>query len=68
MSFRNVLESVPDAYDDFIDGLESDYLDDPDGQEDLTKWIIDHPQAKTEEVLAYIAGIDLDWELYDDEE
>ena len=63
MGFRQVLESVPDAYSDFVDGLESDYMDDPEGQEDIIHWITEHPDAKTEEVLAYIAGIELDWEL-----
>ena len=68
-SLREVLEKVPDAYEDFVDGMCSEFHDDPEGQENLINWIKQNPDASTEQVLAHVFDIDLDSiPCYDEEE
>ncbi len=68
-NLKKLLKEVPDAYPDFVNGMIA-FLE---GEEEITEKIIkymqEHPDATTSEILEYHTSIDpTELEIVDDDE
>lgn len=51
---KKALESVPDKYSDFVNGISGLLSDDEEYQQKVTQFIKDNPEAQTSDVLIFL--------------
>lgn len=69
-SLKKLLKAVPDSYPDFVNGMIAFLEDDTEISEKIIKYMQEHPDATTSEIIKYHTSIDNSPELQivDDDE
>lgn len=55
---KKALQSVPDAYDDFVGGMMDFLKDDEERAEEVIEYIKNNPDAQTDDVIDFYDELD----------